>query len=114
MTQPSLLDFARGPLEFDAHAVTIAPSVHPAARETSALAAAENLPRKGSQNAEVLRVITAAGADGLSDPEMARLTGLSRQTLCARRHDLRSLLEPAARRYRHFGRWCVCWRRVTS
>lgn len=101
-----------GWLNFDADvsSLTIAPSPHPQARETSALAAVANLPKRASQNEAVLKVIRASGADGLSDPEIQRLTGLCRQTICLRRHDLRSLLEPAARRYKHFGRWCTCWK----
>src|SRR3990167_9656844 len=99
MTQPSLLDFARGPSEFDAHAVTIAPSSHPAARETSGLAAAENLPRKATQNARILALITAAGETGISDPELQRCTGYLRQSICARRGDLQSLITAAEGRY---------------
>lgn len=108
MTQP-LLDFSGSAL-FDPRSVVTAPSAHPAARETSALAGVANLPKRGNQNARVLEVIRAAGQEGLSDPEIARLSGFQRATICARRYDLRSLLEPAERRYQHFGRTCTCWR----
>lgn len=102
MTQPGF--------NFDPQALIIAPSVYPQARETSALAAVANLERRATQNTRVLVVIRAAGEAGLSDPEIQRLTGFERSTICLRRHDLRSLLEPAARRYKHFGRWCQCWK----
>jgi hypothetical protein len=98
------------PLDFDPSSLVIAPSRYPQSRETSALAAVANHPKRSGQNARVLEVITAAGEAGLSDPEIARVTGLQRQTICVRRHDLRSLLEPATRRYKHFGRWCQCWK----
>jgi len=112
MTQPSLLDFAHGPAEFDPHGLTIAPSVSPAARETSALAAVENLPRKATQCETVLRLITAAGETGISDLELQRASGMLRSSLCARRRDLASLIEPAGTRYTAHGRSYCRWRRV--
>lgn len=75
--------------------LTVAPSAFLPARETSALAAVDNVPRKGTQNATVLHFITAAGSRGLSDRELERLTGYLRSTICARRGDLAGLLEPA-------------------
>ena len=114
MTSPRL-DFD-GPLVWDPQALTIAPSVHPAARETSALAAVSNQPARANQNTRVLALITAAGETGLSDIEIQSLTGFLRATICARRGDLRSLLTPAATR--HTPRWTTTtytrWRRKTE
>lgn len=105
------LDFI-GPAIFDASSLAIAPSVSPQARETSALAANANLSRRATQTARVLSIIRHAGEQGISDLELQRATGYSRQTICARRGwDLRSLIEPAAKRYedpvskRTFTRW---------
>lgn len=109
MSQPRL-DFV-GPVTFDAQALTIAPSRHPQARETSALAAVDNQPRRANQNDTILRLITAAGEQGISDPELQRCTGYLRSTICARRGDLRDLIEPAAGRHtpkdttRSYTRW---------
>ena len=98
---------------FDPQALTIAPSVHPAARETSALAAVANQPRKGTQNAVVLDLITAAGDIGLSDIEIQRATGYPRQTICARRGDLRALITVGGR-YKWNGFGYTRWRRKTA
>ena len=107
------LDFD-GPLVWDPRALTIAPSQHPAARQTSALAAVGNQPARAKQNTHVLALITAAGEVGISDPELERATGYSRQTLCARRGDLKSLWMPAATRYRDMGQTYTRWRRKTE
>jgi len=112
MTTPRL-DFY-GPLAWDTHGLTIAPSVHPAARETSALAAVGNQPARATQNTHVLALITAAGEVGISDPELEKATGYSRQTLCARRGDLKSFWTPAATRYRDMGQTYTRWRRKTE
>lgn len=110
---PSLLDLLDAP--YATSSLTIAPSVYPQARETSALAAVENLPARGKQNALVLQLITAAGEAGMSDPELEQATGLSRASICLRRHDLRAFLRPAERRAKSkSGRLCVCWRRATK
>lgn len=96
---------------FDPQALTIAPSRYPAARQTSALAAVANLPRKATQNYHILNLITAAGETGISDLELHRATGYLRQTICVRRYDLRSQILPADGRYtdpqtlRTYQRW---------
>lgn len=100
---------------FAAEALTVAPSAHVTARETSALAAVANSPARASQNARVLELLTAAGDAGLSDHELHVMTGYSRQTICVRRFDLRDLLTPAARRATSpSGRTMTCWRRKTA
>lgn len=100
------------PLDFDAAMLTVAPSPFLEARETSALAAAANVPHRSRQNTQVLALITAAGAAGMSDAEIQQATGLSRQTICLRRHDLRAFLTPGDRRaVSPFGRAMTTWRR---
>ena len=71
------------PLKFDWDAVdpgalVVAPSVHPHARETSALAAVMAAPDRGTQNATILRLVTESGDAGLSDHELHVMTGYSR------------------------------------
>lgn len=111
MTQPNL-DFT-GPVTFDPQSLVVAPSAHPAARETSALAAVENVSRRATQCTRLLLLIRAAGSQGISDLEMHRATGFPRATICARRGwDMRSLLEPAGRytdplTHRSYCRWRV-------
>lgn len=100
------------PLNFDCASVVVAPSASVLARETSALAGVENLPRRATQNARILMLIRAAGETGLSDLELHRATGISRQSICVRRFDLRTLLEPAGRytdpvTHRSYTRWRV-------
>lgn len=99
---------------FDPHSAAVAPSPHREARETSALAAIENTAtsRRAKQNTAILALIKAAGEHGISDIEIQRATGYPRSSICARRGwDLRSLIEPAAKRYedpvskRTFTRW---------
>ncbi len=90
MTQPQL--------DFDAATLTVAPSAHLVARETSALAAAANVPARATQNARILELITAAGADGMSDAELAACTGYLRASICARRRDLAPFITVGARR----------------
>ena len=101
-------------LPFDPRAMAIAPSKDVQARETSALAAIENAStsRRAKQNTSILSLLKAAGEGGISDIEIARATGFPRSSICARRGwDLRSLIEPAAKRYedpvskRTFTRW---------
>jgi len=110
MSQPS----------FDWHAVdpsslVVAPSPHPQARETSALAAVQAQKARAGHNARVLELITAAGDAGMSDEEIRRATGLSRQSICLRRFDLRDFLTPAARRdVSPANRPMTCWRRKTA
>lgn len=83
----------------DPGALVVAPSVHPQARETSALAAAANIPDRATQNATILRLIALAGEAGLSDHELHVMTGFSRATICARRgFDLAPLIQPGSRR----------------
>lgn len=106
------LDFT-GPFEWDAQSMAIAPSPHPQARETSALAANENLSRRASQTARLLSIIKNAGDEGISDIELQRATGFSRATICARRGwDLRTVLTVAGRytdpnTKRSYTRWKV-------
>lgn len=102
------------PFQFDPKAMAVAPSEHREARETSALAAMENaaMGRKANQNARILSLLKAAGDVGLSDLELHRATGYPRQSICGRRHDLRSLLEPSGRytdptTKRSYTRWRV-------
>jgi hypothetical protein len=105
MTQPT----------FDWDSVTpstlvVAPSVYPQARETSGLAAVANGKARGRQNVAVLAAITAGGSDGLSDEEISHMTGLSRQTVCLRRFDLRGLIAPGTRRaVSRYGRAMTTW-----
>lgn len=93
--------------------MAIAPSPHPQARETSAMAANENLSRRAIQNARILALLTEAGERGLSDLELHRMTGIPRASICARRgFDLRTLLEPCGRytdptTKRSYTRWRV-------
>ena len=97
-------------------ALVVAPSVHPQARETSAIAAVINAPDRATQSARILRLITEAGEVGMSDCEIERATGYSRATICARRgFDLRPFLVPASRRdVSPSGRPLTCWRRKTA
>lgn len=104
---------------FDPRSMAIAPSEHCEARETSAIAAIENaqMGRKAKQVSRILELLKAAGDEGLSDPEISKATGYSRQTVCARRGwDLRSLIEPAATRYTMPGsnRPCQRWKLRTA
>ena len=101
---------------FDPTGMAIAPSKDQQARETSALAAIENTStgRRAKQCATLLTLITNAGVQGISDLELARATGYPRSSICARRGwDLRTLIEPAAKRYedaltkRTYTRWKV-------
>lgn len=100
-----------GFLDFDADpsTLTVAPSVYPQARETSALAAVQAQPRRGSQNRELMALLRVAGDVGLSDIEIQQRTGWKRQTICLRRFDCRSQLEPAPTRHveqkRQYTRW---------
>lgn len=114
MTQPNL--FARLDQDFDPQSCTIAPSQFPQARETSALAAVENLPRRANQNTRILALITAAGETGISDLELQRCTGFLRSTICARRGDLASFITAADSRYHPTDRTQTYtrWRRVSA
>ena len=96
--KPQRLNFD-GPATFDPRAMTIAPSVHPQARETSALAAVANQPRRVTQNMQLIALLQQAGERGLADPVIQRLTGWSRQTICARRGNVGTV--PAATRWMH-------------
>lgn len=75
-------------MDFDGATLTVAPSPHVQARQTSAWAALANLPRRGTQCAILLELITAAGEIGMSDEELHRASGIKRQSICARRRDL--------------------------
>ena len=103
MTQPAL--------DFNPRTATVAPSPSPAARQTSALAAIANHPRRGTQNELIYRIIKGAGSVGISDPELAAFTGLLRSTICARRRDLAAFIIAAERRAKSpYGVACTCWR----
>jgi hypothetical protein len=107
----------QGAIDFscDVNTLVVAPSAHVQARETSALAAVQAQPYRTKANAELLALISAAGLDGMSDAEIQQATGLSRQTICLRRFDLRAFLTPATRRAKSpAGRAMVCWRRRTA
>ena len=107
MTQPAF--------DFDAATLTVAPSAFLEARETSALAAVENLPHRATQNARILALITAAGDAGLSDAEIQQATGYCRATICARRGDLRAFLTAGQRRaVSPYGKAMTTWRRKTA
>jgi hypothetical protein len=75
-----------------------------------------NAPNRATQSARILRLITEAGPDGMSDCEIERATGFSRATICARRgFDLRPFLTAADRRDTSpSGRPLVCWRRKSA
>ena len=94
---------------------TVAPSPFLEARHTSAQAAVAAAPAKARKSAELLRLVTLAGTDGLSDPEIERATGFPRQTICSVRNSVRHLLWPADRETKSkYGKKCVCWRRATA
>lgn len=96
----------------DVNALVVAPSQYPQARETSALAAVSAQKTRSADNVRVLAVITAAGDQGMSDEEIRQATGLSRQSICLRRFDLRAFLIPATRRAKSpAGKAMTCWRR---
>lgn len=108
MSQPGF-DFENH-APFDPSALTVAPSEHVQARETSALAAVQVQPKRGRQNAELMVLLTAAGEVGLSDPEIQQRTGWLRSSICARRGDCKSQLEPAPTRYVEHGQSYCRWR----
>lgn len=91
------LDFI-GPITFDTKRLIVAPSKHAAAKETSALAAVANHPRRVTQNQRLRELLEKAGEKGIADPVIARMTGWSRQTICARRADIGTT--PAETRWR--------------
>lgn len=100
---------------FDPRALWIAPSPFTPARETSALAAAAVAPAKARKATELLRLVTAAGVLGVSDPELARATGWPRSTVCSIRNSVRGHLWPADRRApSEYGIACTCWRRASA
>lgn len=103
------IDFT-GPFHFDVSAMAIAPSPHVEARETSALAAIENAQtgRTLTQNLRLIEILTKAGAKGVADPVIKRITKWERQTICLRRFDVGTW--PAGRWYhprtkRAYTRW---------
>lgn len=82
------LDFI-GPITFDTKRLIIAPSKDVRARETSALAAVGNHPHRVTQNQRLRELLKDRGPfGGLSDPEIQRITGWERSTICARRADV--------------------------
>lgn len=92
------LDFI-GPITFSTKALIVAPSKHPAAKQISALAAVANHPYRVTQNMRLRELLEKAGAKGLADPVIQRITGWERQTICARRGDVGTV--PAATRWHH-------------
>lgn len=82
------LDFI-GPITFDTKRLIVAPSKHAAAKETSALAAVANHPHRVTQNMRLTELLKERGQfGGLSDPEIQKITGWERSTICARRADV--------------------------
>lgn len=103
------------PFDLDPRAVTVAPSPFREARETSALAGMAAVPARARKVTELLRLVSEAGPAGLADPEIERMTGWPRQTICSTRNAVRLLLWPADRRARsRYGKACTCWRRATE
>lgn len=96
--------------DFDAKHITVANSIFPQARETSALAAIQVQPIRGERNLLLLQLLNQAGETGLSDLEIQRLTGWPRQTICVRRFDCRSRIVPASTRHEANGRTYTRWR----
>lgn len=106
------LDFI-GPITLSTKALIVAPSKHAAAKQTSALAAVANHPRRLTQNQRLTELLEQAGARGLADPIIERITGWSRQTICARRADVGVM--PCAERYkRRNGMTYTRWRLATD
>lgn len=103
--RPSQLTIA-----FDFDDLTVAPSIYPQARETSALAAIQIQPIRGERNLLLLQLLNEAGEIGLSDPEIVQLTGWCRAGTCARRFDCRSRIGPAATRFEANGRKYQRWK----
>jgi len=87
------------PLDFSVPSLTVAPSCFPQARETSALAGVQVQPIRGERNLLLLKLLHEAGETGLSDPEIQRLTGWPRSSICARRGDCKGLIVAADSRY---------------
>lgn len=78
-----------GPITLATKALIVAPSKHAQARETSALAAAGNHPHRVTQNMRLTELLKERGPfGGLSDPEIQKITGWERSTICARRADV--------------------------
>lgn len=87
MKQPAL-DFI-GPITLSTKALIVAPSKHAAAKQTSALAAVANHPHRVTQNQRLSELLKERGQfGGLSDPEIQKITGWERSTICARRADI--------------------------
>lgn len=108
MSQQIGLDFI-GPITFNTRALIVAPSKHAQAKETSALAAVANHPHRVNQNTRLIALLEKAGAKGLADPVICRITGWPRSTVCARRADVGVM--PAKTRYKHRnGRTYCRWR----
>jgi hypothetical protein len=67
----------------------VAPSKDVHARETSALAAVGNHPFRVTQNQRLTELLRSrSDFGGMSDPEIQRVTGWERSTICARRADV--------------------------
>lgn len=112
MSQQQALDFI-GPITLSTKALIVSPSKHSAAKQTSALAAVANHPRRVTQNQKLTELLEKAGARGLPDPIIERLTGWSRQTICARRADVGVM--PCSERYkRQNGMTYTRWRLATD
>lgn len=82
------LDFI-GPITLSTKALIVAPSKHARSKETSALAAVANHPHRVTQNQRLTELLKERGPfGGLSDPEIQKITGWERSTICARRADV--------------------------
>lgn len=78
-----------GPISMATKALIVAPSKDARARETSALAAAGNHQHRVTQNQRLTELLKERGPHGgLSDPEIQKITGWERSTICARRADV--------------------------
>lgn len=109
--QPAL-DFARD------EALDVRPGVQPGS-PTSARAAAQLLAsgRQPAKLARLLQAYQAAGADGLTDSEAHRTTGLPRQSICSLRAAAKAkgyLEATAVTRLGEFGHAQAVWRVTTT
>ena len=112
MSRQGALDFI-GPITFATKALIVAPSKHAAARQTSALAAVANHPHRVTQNMRLAALLERVGEKGIADPVIQRITGWSRQTICARRADVG--VRPVGTRWKNrHGATYTRWRLATD
>jgi len=85
---------------------------HMAARDTELEAAALVRPKSGTQRVKVLEAIRAAGDRGLTDPELAQVTGLYLYSAAPRRVELCEsgwVKDSGLRRMTPNGRKAIAW-----